>query len=77
MQGLATAAATRQAAKRKREAEAERGPPEKKAAPQLPSKAIVHEVQFPQGYTRDDTALPAATHGAFSRTLQLVQQACC
>ena len=63
-QGLAAAAATRQAAKRKREAEQPAGPAAKKPAPQLPSKAIVHEVQFPQGFVPDPAALPADRHGA-------------
>lgn len=62
MQGLATAAAAREAAKRKREAAKEDLQPAKRAISSL-SKAISHEVQLPQGYDDSSSALDPALHG--------------
>ena len=65
MQGLASAAATRQAAKRKRAQETtlpeERGAHTQQAGP---SKAIVHEVQYPEGF-HDSVKLGPKLHGEF------------
>ena len=48
-------------AKRKRPNEPTQ-PDKRASAPQLPSKAIVHEVQYPEGF-QDEARLPSNIHG--------------
>ena len=64
-EGLAAAAATREAAKRKRTEEAQKAPPAKKATRPIP--VLKHEVLLPKEFRESDRSLDPTLHGAPSR----------
>jgi hypothetical protein len=69
---LAVAAATREAAKRKREAES--GTTEAKR-PARPIPVISHEVAVPKGYDEAAKALDPALHGVFAASFSVTVMA--